>query len=89
MKNVLGVAKSEALMVACISLAFTQSETRSVLLLPPLKLLVFQVTMEPVTKPEPRTVIGLMSCFWPAVAPLGLIDEMDEVMVGEAPRLGL
>ena len=62
---------------------------KSVLLLPPLKLLVFQVTIEPVTKPEPKTVIGLMSCFWPAVAPLGLIDVMDEVTVGEAPRLGL
>ena len=89
MKNVLGDDKSEALMVACTSLELTTVETKSVLLLLPLKLLAFQVTMEPATNPEPRTMRGLMSCFWPEMAPLGLIDRIDEVIVGEAPRLGL
>jgi len=45
----------------------------------------FHVTLDPDTKPEPLTVKE-MSCVPPATAPLGVIDVIVEVTVGEAPR---
>jgi hypothetical protein len=48
----------------------------------------FQVTLDPATNPEPFTV-KRTSWFVGAVAPLGVIEVMEEVTVGVAPRYGL
>ena len=79
-KKVPGV-RNEAGMFACIRLEFTKFETKFVLVL----LELFQVTEEPATNPEPFTV---KRTSWPAgaVAPLGLMELMEELTVGEAPR---
>lgn len=79
-KNIPGVMK-EAGILACISLALTKLETKFVLTL----LELFQVTVEPATNPEPLTVIR-MSWLAGAVAPLGLMELIEELTVGEAPR---
>ncbi len=68
-------------MLACISVALTKFETKLVLAL----LELFQVTLDPATNPEPFTVIRT-SWFAGAVAPLGVIEVMEEVTVGVAPR---
>jgi len=82
MEKVPLVARNEAGIVACISLPFTKLESSFMLvLLEPL-----QVTLEPATNPEPVTVRGLMSWPCPAMAPLGVIELMEELIVGEAPR---
>ncbi len=82
MEKVPAVARNEAGIVACISLPFTKLELgRFVALLP----LLFQVTLDPETKPEPLTVKA-MSFVCPATAPLGLIELIEELIVGEAPR---
>ena len=54
---------------------------RSVLVL----LLLFHVTLEPETKPEPL-IVNWTSLLLPAVAPLGLMELIEEVTVGVAPR---
>ena len=68
-------------MVACISVALRTLETKFKLVL----LELFQVTLEPATNPEPFTVKG-MSWLAGAFVPLGVIELIDEVTVGEAPR---
>ena len=60
---------------------FTKLESRLMLALPE----PFQVTLDPETKPEPLTVKA-MSFVCPATAPLGLIELIVELIVGEAPR---
>ena len=54
------------------------------MLLPPLVLLLFQVALEPLTNPEPLMSKGVSSA--PATAPLGVIELIEELIVGEAPR---
>jgi hypothetical protein len=82
MEKVPGVLKSEAGMSACISAPLTTMEAKFTLVLPE----VFHVTVEFATNPEPVTVRGLMSWACPAIAPLGLIELIEELIVGEAPR---
>jgi hypothetical protein len=65
----------------CISVALTKFETRFVLALPE----VFQVTFEPATNPEP-VMVKRMSWLAGALAPLGLIELIEDVTVGVAPR---
>ena len=70
--------------LACISAALMKFDTSCMLALPEL----FHVTFEPATNPAPLTV-SRMSWLTGAVAPLGVIDVIDELTVGGAPRYGL
>ena len=79
-----GVFRNDAGMLACISVALRTLETKFTLVL----LELFQVTEEPATNPEPLTV-KRMSLVAGAFAPLGLIDEIEELTVGDAPRYWL
>ena len=80
-KNVPGVARSDLGMLACTSVALITFDCKFVLAL----LELFQVTLDPATNPEPFTVIRT-SWFAGAVAPLGVIEVIEEVTVGVAPR---
>ena len=79
-KKVPGVFRSEAGMLACMSLGLRTFETKFTLVL----LELFQVTLEFATNPEPVTLTRMSGC--PATAPLGLMEVIEEVTVGEAPR---
>jgi len=79
-KKVPGVFKNEAGILACTWVGLRTLEAKFTLVL----LELFQVTAEPGTNPEPFTVRGISG--WPTTAPLGVIDVMVEVTVGEAPR---
>lgn len=81
MEYVPGVARSAFGIVACILVELTKVALGRFVALP----LPFQVTLDPATNPEPVTVKG-MSLGVPAFAPLGLIDVMEELTVGDAPR---
>jgi hypothetical protein len=81
MEKVPAFARNEAGIEACTSALLTTLEARFMLALP----LLFQVTLDPATKPEPVTVNNI-SCCVPALAPLGVIDVIEELTVGEAPR---
>lgn len=81
MEKVPGVVRNEWGMVACISAPLTKLEARLMLALP----LLFQVTFDPETKPAPVTVKE-MSLGVPAFAPLGVMEVIVELTVGEAPR---
>lgn len=81
-EKVPGVVKSGPLMLACISVALTKFETKFTLGLPE----AFQVTLEPETNPEPVTVKRRSGWFGSAFVPLGLIEVIEELTVGEAPR---
>ena len=83
-KNVPGVVRNEAGMLACTSLELKTFETSLTLVL----LELFQVTSEPAANPEPSTVMR-MSRFVPAIAPLGEMEVIEELTMGEAPRYGL
>jgi hypothetical protein len=80
-KKVPGVFRNEAGILACTSVELRTLETKFVLGL----LELFQVTLEFATNPEPVTV---RSTSWlaGAFAPLGEIDVIEELTVGEAPR---
>ena len=80
-KKLPGVVRNGAGMLACISVAFTKLDTKLVLVL----LELFQVTLEPATNPEPFTV-RRMSWLAGATAPLGVIEVIEELTVGVAPR---
>lgn len=80
-KNVPGVLRSDLGMLACTSVALMTFDTKLVLAL----LELFQVTLDPDTNPEPFTVIR-MSWLAGAVAPLGVIEVIEELTVGVAPR---
>jgi hypothetical protein len=80
-KNVPGVVRNDAGMLACTSVALKTFDTKLVLAL----LELFQVTLEPATNPEPFTV-RRMSWFTGALAPLGVIEVIEELTVGVAPR---
>ncbi|HYT06859.1 MAG TPA: hypothetical protein VEL77_04345 [Rugosimonospora sp.] len=82
MEKVPSVVRSAFGIVAWISMLLTKLEARFMLVL----LELFQVTLEFATNPEPLTVRGLMSWPCPAMAPLGVIDVIVELIVGEAPR---
>lgn len=79
-KKVPGVFKNEAGIFACTWVGLRTLEAKFTLAL----LELFQVTVEPATNPEPFTVRGTSG--WPTTAPLGVIDVIVEVTVGEAPR---
>lgn len=83
-KKVPGVVTRDRGRLACISAALMTVETSCMLALPEL----FQVTLEPATNPVPLTV-KRMSWLTGAVAPLGVIDVISELTVGDAPRYGL
>src|ERR1700733_1104853 len=83
-KKVPGVLTRDRGRLACISAALMKFDTSCVLALPEL----FHVTLEPATNPAPLTV-SRMSWLTGAVAPLGVIDVIDELTVGVAPRNGL
>jgi hypothetical protein len=80
-KKVPGVVRSEAGMLACTSLALTTFDTKLMLAL----LELFHVTFEFATNPEPFTVRN-MSWFAGAIAALGVIELIEELTTGEAPR---
>src|SRR5690349_20658045 len=82
MKNEPGV-RNDFGMLACISPEFTKFETKFTLAL----LELFQVTVDPATNPEPFTCNRISEL--PTVAPLGVMEVIEELTVGEAPRYGL
>lgn len=79
-KNVPGV-RNDAGMLACTSLALTKFETKFTLVL----LELFQVTVEPATNPAPF-IVKRTSWLAGAVAPLGVMEVIEELTVGDAPR---
>lgn len=79
-KNVPGAVRNEAGMLACTSVGLRTLETKFMLAL----LDVFQVTLEPATNPEPMTVMRISA--WPTTAPLGVMEVIEELMIGDAPR---
>ena len=68
-------------MLACTSVGLKTLETKFTVVLSEL----LQVTEEPTTNPEPLTV-KRMSRPASAFAPLGVIDVIEELTVGVAPR---
>jgi hypothetical protein len=76
------VVRRECGIVAWISMLLTKLELGRFVALPPLP---FQMTLEPATKPEPLTAKET-SLVPPATAPLGVIELIEELIVGEAPR---
>jgi hypothetical protein len=82
MEKVPGLVRNEPGMLACISVALTKFETKFTLELPE----EFHVTFEFATNPEPLTVRRMSGWFGAAPVPLGLIEVIEELMVGEAPR---
>lgn len=67
-------------MLAWICVALSTLEDKFTLVL----LELFQVTLEFATKPAPFTVSRIPG--WPATAALGVIELIEELTVGEAPR---
>jgi len=80
-KKVPGVLTNEAGMLACTCVEFSTVEGKFVLGL----LEAFQVTIDPATNPAPVTVKRI-SCCAGATAPLGVMEVIEELTVGVAPR---
>ena len=80
-KNVPGVLRSDAGRFAWIWLLLRIFEINFTLVL----LELFQVTFDPAANPAPSTV-KRMSWLDDAFAPLGLMEVIEELMVGDAPR---
>ena len=79
-KKVPGVFRMDAGTLAWICVSLRTFETRFTLVL----LELFQVTLEFATKPAPLMVMRISG--WPATAALGVIELIEELTVGEAPR---
>ena|SRR5689334_4997807 len=82
-KNIPELVSSVDRILACISLELTKLDSKFMLVL----LELFQVTVDPATNPEPLTCNRISGL--PAVAPLGVMEVIEELTVGEAPRYGL
>jgi hypothetical protein len=80
-KNVPGVVRSDLGMSAWICVALRTFVTNFTLVL----FEEFHVTLDPAANPEPFTV-KRMSLLAGAFAPLGVIELIEELTVGEAPR---